>query len=75
MVDPFNPSTDTSVLSSLPLADSNSASEQGYSMGPVLKALLEEWEKGDELLTENSKKKMKRKAKDEEKDNTPDLYY
>ena len=67
MVDPFHPSTETSVLSSLPLEDSNSeGSSLGYSMGPVLKAMLEEWDNGEELLTKNKKKKKKQKNKDTE---------
>ena len=66
MMDPFHPSTDTSVLSSFPMDDSNSESNRGYSMGPVLRALLEEWDKGDELLTKNKKKKKKQKNKDKD---------
>jgi hypothetical protein len=62
------PDTDTSILSSLPgplgdLDDSLSSSMNGYPMGPVLKAMLEEWSMGDELL---SKKKRKRKTSREQ---------
>ncbi len=60
--DPFGPSTDTSVLSSLPL-DDGSDSNRSYTMGPVLRAMLEEWDKGDELLSKNRKKKKKAKNK------------
>ena len=66
-MDPFDPSTDTSVLSSLPLEDTNSDSSHGYTMGPVLRAMLEEWDKGDELLIKN-KKKRKKKDKEKEKE-------
>lgn len=72
-VDPFGfqQDTDTSLLSSLhgDLDDSlNSHSYGGdsakdYAMGPVLKAMLEEWSMGDELL---SKKKRKRKISKEQ---------
>lgn len=65
MVDPFQQSTETSALSSLPMEDSNSDSIHDYSMGPVLKAMLEQWDKGEELLT---KKKKKKKHKNNNKD-------
>ena len=61
----FDPSTDTSVLSSLPMEDTNSDSSRGYMMGPVLKAMLEEWDKGDEMLVK-SKKKKRRKTKEKQ---------
>lgn len=70
--DPFNfPDTDTSILSSLPgpldeLDDSLNSygdSVNGYAMGPVLKAMLDEWSMGDELL---SKKRRKRKISREQ---------
>ena len=62
--------TDTSVLSSLPAPFSDLDDSLGsygdshteYSMGPVLKAMLDEWSMGDELL---SKKKRKRKTSHE----------
>ncbi len=61
---PFGLSTDTSALSSLPLEDNGSdSSSHGYAMGPVLRAMLEEWDKGDELLDKNNKKKKKTKDK------------
>lgn len=70
--DPFNlQETDTSILSSLPrgmdLDDSmNSYGDSAvaeYSMGPVLKAMIEEWSMGDELL---AKKKRRRKSSQEQ---------
>lgn len=56
--------TDTSVLSSLcgPLELEDSLNsyrdDSDYTMGPVLKAMLDEWSMGDEIL---SKKRRKRK--------------
>lgn len=67
--DPFGfPDTDTSILSSLPgplgdLDDSLNSYSESYVMGPVLKAMLEEWSMGDELL---SKKRRKRKTSREQ---------
>ncbi len=65
LINQFDPSTDTSVLSSLPMEDTNSDSSHGYMMGPVLKAMLEEWDKGDEMLVK-SKKKKRRKTKEKQ---------
>lgn len=64
--DPFKqtPSTGTSLLSSmrLPLGDepeeeSLAESSQEYRMGPVLRAMLEEFDKGDELLKKDGGRK------------------
>jgi len=64
--DPFKqtPSTGTSLLSSmrLPLGDeleeeSLAESSQEYRMGPVLRAMLEEFGKGDELLKKDGGRK------------------
>ena len=63
LVDQFDPSTDTSVLSSFPMEDTNSDTSRGYMMGPVLKAMLEEWDKGDEMLVKSKKKRRKTKEK------------
>lgn len=61
--------TDTSLLSSLHSPEdslnSNGENPTEYSMGPVLRAMLDEWDKGDELL---SKKKRKRKTSREHSD-------
>lgn len=69
--DPFSfQETDTSVLSSLPRVDlDDSLNSYGdpakaeYTMGPVLKAMIEEWSMGDELL---AKKKRRRKSSQEQ---------
>lgn len=66
--DPFGyQETDTSVLSSLQtphdLDDSLNSFGEEYTMGPILKAMLEEWERGDELLV---KKKRQRKISREQ---------
>ena len=69
--DPFGfQETDTSVLSSLPRGDlDDSLNSYGdsaaaeYTMGPVLKAMIEEWSMGDELL---AKKKRRRKSSQEQ---------
>ena len=69
--DPFSfQETDTSVLSSLPRGDlDDSLNSYGdssgaeYAMGPVLKAMIEEWAMGDELL---AKKKRRRKTSHEQ---------
>lgn len=67
LVNELEPSTDTSVLSSLPLEEgTNSDSSRGYMMGPILKAMLEEWDKGDELLIKSKKKRRKAKEKEKE---------
>lgn len=71
--DPFGiQDTDTSVLSSLQGLDSlgsygDSTSE--YTMGPVLKAMLEEWSRGEELLV---KKKRRRKTSREQQQHESD---
>lgn len=62
----FNQETETSALSSffddsLPSCSESALAE--YTMGPVLRAMLGEWEKGDEIL---SKKKRKRKISQEQ---------
>lgn len=71
--DPFGfQETDTSVISSLhtpPGGDPNGSlnsfggSLNEYTMGPVLKAMLDEWNMGDELL---AKRKRKRKTSSHE---------
>ena len=63
--DPFNiQDTETSALSSTSgdyndLAQTSSENLPNYNMGPVLQAMLGEWQKGDAIL---SKKKKKRKV-------------
>lgn len=70
--DPFGfQDTDTSLLSSLhgDLDDSLNSygdSSSGYAMGPVLKAMLEQWSMGDDLL---SKKKRRTRKTSREQQN------
>lgn len=71
--DPFisHTGTDTSLLSSMhgPFGDPDDSlnsygdSAVEYAMGPVLKAMMEEWSMGEELLV---KKKRKRKTSREQ---------
>ena len=54
--DPFgrSPSTGTSVLTGHP-EDSDQEGSHSYAMGPVLKAMMQEWEMGDEVLNKEKK--------------------
>ena len=76
-MDPFHhhtPSTGTSVLSSIPRPEEDidededseltDSYDRGYSMGPILQAMLGEWERGDEVL-KTDKKRLSRTSEGE----------
>ncbi len=69
--DPFGlPDTETSALSSgspdyNDMCHTSGENLTDYSMGPVLQAMMEEWQKGDEILAKKKKKrKISRSSKD-----------
>jgi len=81
--DPFSlPDTETSALSS-GSGDYNSELPRtsyedltGYRMGPVLQAMMEEWQRGDEVLSKKKKRKASRSSKNTSQEElTSSMYY
>ena len=53
--------TGTSALPSIDIDSHSATSSHDYTMGPILRAMLEEWDMGDELLSKKKKKKHRSK--------------